>query len=128
METRGTMNLLLGVVLMLAPLAASLAGADRSEADERQRYAGRVLSVDPARGLMLIEESGPAGRWQQIQVRVRNARVVRLSREAARPAEWREEPARLDGVTTGTFVVVIGSPEASGMVEASRVEFPDLGS
>jgi hypothetical protein len=118
------MDLLRGAVLILALVAPGLAGADRSEADERERYAGRVLSVDPARGLMLIEESGPAGRWQEIRVRVRNAQVVRLSREAARPAEWREEPARLEGVTAGTFVVVIGSPDASGMVEASRVEIP----
>jgi hypothetical protein len=118
------MDMLRGAVLILALVAPGLAGADRSEADERERYAGRVLSVDPARGLMLIEESGPAGRWQEIRVRVRNAQVVRLSREAARPAEWREEPARLEGVTAGTFVVVIGSPDASGMVEASRVEIP----
>jgi hypothetical protein len=118
------MDMLRGAVLILALVAPGLAGADRSEADERERYAGRVLSVDPARGLMLIEESGPAGRWQEIRVRVRNAQVVRLSREAARPTEWREEPARLEGVTAGTFVVVIGSPDASGMVEASRVEIP----
>jgi hypothetical protein len=118
------MDMLRGAVLILALVAPGLAGADRSEADERERYAGRVLSVDPARGLMLIEESGPAGRWQEIRVRVRNAQVVRLSREAARPAEWREEPARLEGVTAGIFVVVIGSPDASGLVEASRVEIP----
>jgi hypothetical protein len=124
MKTRWSMDMLRGAVLILALVASGLAGADRSEADERERYAGRVLSVDPARGLMLIEESGPAGRWQEIRVRVRNAQVVRLSREAARPAEWREEPARLEGVAAGTFVVVIGGPDASGMVEATRVEIP----
>jgi hypothetical protein len=59
-----------------------------------------------------------------LQVDVRHAQVVNVSRDPSRPWEWRERSAEIFRFPVGTFIVVIGVDQASGVVRAYRLEVP----
>ena len=80
----------------------------------------------PAHGLLLIEESGVNGRTEFVQIEIRDAEVVHIWRDPVRPWEWRERQTKVHRWSAGTFVVVIGRPDASGVIDADRIEFPDV--
>ena len=76
-----------GAALVLVTLVA--AGVD---AGGPKRYAGRLHSLSPAQGVLVIEESGKNGRTELVEIQIRRAKVVRIRREPTRPWEWRERP------------------------------------
>jgi hypothetical protein len=80
----------------------------------------------PHQGVLLIEEHGAGGVVRVVRVGIRNAEVVRVSRDPTRPWEWRERPERVAGLPVGTFVVVIGTHAAPNAVDvaADRIEVP----
>lgn len=90
------------------------------------RHAGLVQSFVPSAGLMLVEEVGAGGAYAIIEVDVRDADVVRLWRDPNDPWGWKERPARIHRLPVGTFVVVVGHPQTNGVVDALRVEVPEL--
>jgi len=59
-----------------------------------------------------------------VQVDVRRARVVAVSREPSRPWKWRERTAEITRFPGGTFIVVFGVDLAPGVVNAYRLEVP----
>jgi hypothetical protein len=59
-----------------------------------------------------------------VSVRYRDAKVVHVWRDPEQRAEWRERFTRLSRWPAGTFLVIIGSVEPSGMVRAYRIEIP----
>ena len=79
-----------GAALILVTLVA--AGVD---AGGPKRYAGRLHSMSPAQGVLVIEESGKNGRTEVVEIQIRRAKVVRIRRAPTRPWEWRERPTLL---------------------------------
>jgi hypothetical protein len=67
---------------------------------------------------------GPDGVEETVWADVRDAAIVRLSRDPRRPWEWRERSTRAHRLPSGTYVTVIGREGTSGIVRASRVEVP----
>jgi hypothetical protein len=89
-----------------------------------KRYSGRLHSLSPAKGLLVIEESAKDGRTEVVEIQIRRANVVRIQRDPTRPWEWRERPTALHRWAAGTFIVVIGRPDNMGVVDAERIEIP----
>jgi hypothetical protein len=117
------------MVLVLAVGGLAMApggGLGSGPAAGEERHAGRIQSVDPGAGLLIIEESGLAGRIESLEVEVRGARVLRVFRDPREPWRWREEPTQLARFPVGTYVVVMGQRGPSGRLEARRVEIPRL--
>ena len=86
---------------------------------------GRIKSIASTEGIVLVEDGGDADEDTLTSVDFFGARVVRVWRDRARPGEWLERSTRLDRWPAGTFVVVIGSTDASGRVCAQRIEIPE---
>lgn len=110
------------VVTLLALVSVS----GSAHAGGLERHAGRLLNLSPAHGMLLIEESGVHGRTEFVEIDIRDAEVVRIWRNPVRPWEWRERPTTAHRWSVGTFVVVIGRLRPSGVVDADRIEFPDV--
>jgi hypothetical protein len=110
------------VVAVLA--FGTLSVAAHAHATEPARHAGRVHSLLPSSGVLIIEEAGVDGEAELLEVEARNARVVRVWRDAAEPSRWREQPVRLYALPAGTFVVVIGHSVGDDHIVAHRIEVP----
>ncbi|HEY7436992.1 MAG TPA: hypothetical protein VIE41_17760 [Methylomirabilota bacterium] len=108
--------------IVLGSLGLVLAGGG-AWADEVRR-SGTVHSFTPADGVLVIEAMGPDGVEETVWADVRDAAIVRLSRDPRRPWEWRERSTRAHRLPSGTYVTVIGREGTSGIVRASRVEVP----
>jgi hypothetical protein len=108
------------LILALGPAAFAEAG------DAFSRHAGRIHSLLPAAGVLIIEEVGANGEEAMVEVAVTAAAIVRVWRDPAQPWQWQEQPTRLHRFAAGTFVVVVGRRDASGVVHASRVEVPKV--
>lgn len=93
-------------------------------AGDALRHTGRLVSLSPAEGVVFIEEVRPGGDSALIEIEVREAKVVRLWRDPAKPWRWRERPTRVHRWPVGTFVVVIGRAGPDGVVDARRIEIP----
>ncbi len=119
METMPRLGILLTLVMMVSVSGPAHAG-------RLERHAGRLHSLSPAHGLLLIEETGVNGRTEFVQIEIRDAEVVHIWRDPVRPWEWRERQTKVHRWPAGTFVVVIGRPHASGVIDADRIEFPDV--
>ena len=119
METVPRLGIVLALVVMVSVSGPVHAGG-------LERHAGRLHSLDPAHGLLLIEESGVNGRTEFVQIEIRDAEVVHIWRDPVRPWEWRERQTKVHRWSAGTFVVVIGRPDASGVIDADRIEFSDV--
>lgn len=119
METMPRLGIVVTLVMMVSVGGSVHAGG-------LERHAGRLHSLSPAHGLLLIEESGANGRTEFVEVEIRDAEIVHIWRDPVRPWEWRERPTKAHRWTAGTFVVVIGRLHPSGVVDADRVEFPDV--
>ena len=102
--------------------------ATLAEPESVVRHAGRLQSLRPSDGVLVIEEIGPSGRGELVEVRIQNASVVRVSRDPADPWRWREQSTNIYRWPIGTFVVVIARARPSGAIDAARVEIPDVGS
>lgn len=111
----------LAIAGTLFMVAAATSGA---EAGGLVRHAGLLQSIDPAEGVLVIEEVGVNGTTDLLQVRMRSADVVRVWRDPAEPWQWRERPTEIHRWPAGTFVVVIGTTAPSGVIDAARVELP----
>lgn len=109
-----------------AALVLTMAIAAGVEADDPERHSGILHSLSPAHGLLVIEETGANGQTQLVETQIRGAAVVRISRDPAHPWEGREQPTQLHRWAAGTFVVVIGRSDRSGLVNAQRVEIPAI--
>ena len=119
METMPRLGILVTLVMMV-----SVSGS--AHARGLERHAGRLHSLSPAHGLLLIEESGVNGRTEFVQIEIRDAEVVHIWRDPVRPWEWRERRTKVYRWSAGTFVVVIGRPHPSGVIDADRIEFHDV--
>jgi hypothetical protein len=100
--------------------------ADPASGGGEARHAGRIHSLAPAEGVLVIEEVVSDGATEFVHVRVRDAEVVRVWRDRADPWQWRERPTWLYRLPAGTFVVIIGRQEASGAITARRIEVPEV--
>ena len=100
------------LVLILLPTATQA---------EPSRLTGRIASIDTTESVMLVEDVGDD---ELTAVDFRTAKVVRVSRDKARPWQWRERSTGLTEWPAGTFVVVIGSVGTRGRVRADRIEIP----
>jgi hypothetical protein len=110
--------------LLVAAFGATVltAGADA----EPRRYSGSVQSFEPSAGLIVVREIGHAGTKTLVTVNVRDARVIRVWRDPEDPERWRERPVRIHRLPVGTFVVVVGDRGPEGVVNATRVEVPEV--
>jgi hypothetical protein len=108
--------------MVLGALVLALSGGVAC-ADE-VRHSGTVHSFTPADGVLVIEAVGVDGEEETVWADIRNADIVRLSRDPRRPWQWRERPTRAHWLSIGTYVTVIGREGRSGIVRASRVEVP----
>jgi hypothetical protein len=111
--------LALGLVPAIVAVSAGLAGADRLA-----WHSGRVVSLAPVDHILVIEEIGSNGTTRLVEVQIREAKIVRVSRDPEDPWAWRERPTRVFRWPAGTFVVVIGREHPLGVIDATRVEFP----
>jgi hypothetical protein len=85
---------------------------------------GRIHSISPTEEVVFVEDGDDNNVDNLIAVDFRDAKVVRVWRDTARPGRWLERPTRLIRWPAGTFVVIIGSVDASGRVRAGRIEIP----
>ena len=90
------------------------------------RHTGNIQSVRPLDGTLIIEELGPGGVPEALDVRIRTATVVRIWRDPADPWTWRERLTSIYRWPVGTYVVVIGRTIDNGSVEATRIEIPKV--
>ena len=97
-----------------------------TEAGGLVRHAGRLQSMDPAEGVLMIEEVGVIGTTDLLQVRIRRADVVRVWRDPAEPWQWRGRPTRIHPRPARPLVGVIGATAPSGVIDATRVELPKV--
>jgi hypothetical protein len=74
--------------------------------------------------VVFVEDASDERSDKLVSVKFRDAEIVRVRRDVARPAEWQERPTRLHRWPVGTFVVIIGYVEPSGVVRADRIEIP----
>lgn len=114
-----------GAIVGIA-LLAILAGSPVGAGDDLERHAGRIHSISPADGLLIIQEVGANATERVIWVQITNAEVVRVSRDPNHTWGWRERLVRLHMFPVGTVVVVIGHRDPSGMFQATRVEIPKI--
>lgn len=117
---------LLGV-LLAAGSTAFILSIGSASASHMARHAGRVHSMIPHEGVLIIEDVGANNAVEKIKVDIRNARILRVWRDPDRPGRWQERPTRAQRLSVGTFVVVIGKARASGVVEADWIEVPKVG-
>lgn len=108
-------------LVMVTSIAAGV------DASGPERHAGKLHSLSPADGVLVIEECGAKGQTELVEIQIRGATVVRIWRDPSRPWEWLERPTTLPHWAAGTFVVVIGRPDPLGVVHAHRIEIPALG-
>jgi hypothetical protein len=87
------------------------------------RHSGRIHSLAPHEGVLVVEEYGVGGTLKILRVDVRGAVVVWVLRDPAYPAQWMERPARIAELPVGTFIVVHGR-HRQGAVKADRIEVP----
>jgi hypothetical protein len=93
--------------------------------DARQdRFTGRIHSMVPGDGVVLVDRSSTDDTEQLIAINFRDAHVVRVWRDAQNPGTWRERSTSLSHWPAGTFVVVVGSMDPTGRVRAKRIEIP----
>jgi len=90
------------------------------------RHAGLLQSINPSDMTLVIEETGPNGRIDLVEISIRNAEVVHVSRDPADPWRWRARRTNIYRWPVGTFLVVSGQAGTSGVVEALRVEIPKV--
>jgi hypothetical protein len=88
------------------------------------RFTGRINSIAPAEEVVFVEDASDERFDKLVSVKYRDAEVVRLRRDTEQPAEWRERSTRLERWPAGTFIVIIGYAEPSGVVRADRIEIP----
>ena len=112
-----------GAVFLIQTMLATLA-----EGDSVVRHAGRLQWVSPSDMVLVLEEAGPNGRGALLEVGFRNASIVHVSRDPADPWRWRDRPTSIFRWPIGTFLVVIGRAAASGTIDATRVEIPEIAS
>ena len=74
--------------------------------------------------MVFVEDASDERSDKLVSVKFRDAEVVRVRRDTEQPAEWRERSTRLHRWPAGTFIVVIGHVEPSGVVKADRIEIP----
>ena len=116
----------MGRLAIAGTLLMVVTATSGTEAGGLVRHAGLLQSLDPAEGVLTIEEVGVNGTTDLLQVRIRGADVVRVWRDPAEPWQWRERPTRIHRWPAGTFVVVVGTTAPSGVIDATRVELPKL--
>lgn len=80
----------------------------------------------PADGKLVTEDVGANGMTALVEVQIRDAMAVRVARDPDHSWLWRERPLRLYRLPAGTLVVIIGQEDASGVINASRVEVPEI--
>lgn len=95
-------------------------------ADGLARYAGHVHSMVPADGKLVIEEVGANGMTALVEVQIRGATAVRVGRDPDHPWLWWERPVRLYRLPARTFVIIIGHEDGSGVINANRIEVPEI--
>jgi len=110
--------------IVLGALVLGVSGGGAAWADE-VRHSGNVHSFTPAEGVLVIEAMGVDGTEEAVWADIRDAAIVRLSRDPRRPWEWRERRTSVHRLSSGTYVTVIGRESRSGIVRASRVEVPE---
>jgi hypothetical protein len=110
--------------IVLGSLALGLSGGGAAWADD-VRHSGNIHSFAPAAGVLVLETIGVDGAEETVWADVRDARIVRLSRDPRRPWEWREQRTSAHWLPSGTYVTVNGREGRSGIVRASRVEVPE---
>ena len=106
------------LALAAVGLVAGLAEAGSS------RLTGRINSIAPIDGVVFVEDAGDARSDDLVSVQFRDAKVVRVWRDTERPTRWRERSTVLSRWPAGTFLVIIGYVDASGVVRAHRIEIP----
>jgi hypothetical protein len=82
-------------------------------------------SLIPAQGVLVVEMVGAKGSIELLPIRIRNADVVLVWRDWATPWEWRERPTMAYRWPSGTFLVVVGQADPSGVIHANHVEILD---
>jgi hypothetical protein len=108
-------------------LIAALAGTWSSVhagPETTARHAGRIQAVSPNTDVLVIEGYGSSQQSELLEVRIRRAEIVRVWRDAADPGAWRQRATTIYRWPVGTFVVILGIEDESGVIEASRVEIP----
>jgi hypothetical protein len=83
------------------------------------RYAGCLQSINPGDATLVIEDMGPRGRIDLLEISYRNADIVRVSRNLERRTDIYRWPI-------GTFLVITGKRNSLGAIEAHRVEIPKV--
>jgi hypothetical protein len=105
-------------VLILIAVSSSVTRA------HEDRFTGRIHSMVPGDGVVVVDRSSTHDVERLIAVDFRGAQVVRVWRDARHPATWRERSTALNRWPAGTFVVVVGSIAPTGHVRAHRIEIP----
>src|SRR5688572_24737328 len=88
------------------------------------RLTGRINSIAPTEGVVLVEDGGDEDADNLMAVEFRSAEVVRVWRDPGDPAAWLERSTQLSRWPVGTFIVIIGVADAAGRVRAHRIEIP----
>ncbi|HEV8642310.1 MAG TPA: hypothetical protein VGV13_14525 [Methylomirabilota bacterium] len=117
--------LTLALLLSISASLLSISVIAYAEQNPTARHAGRLHSLTPAQGLLVIEEVGANGSIELPTIRIRNADVVLVWRDSATPRKWRERPTTVYRWPSGTFLVVVGQADPSGVIHANRVEISD---
>lgn len=90
------------------------------------RHAGLLQSVNPRDTTLVIEEMGPHGSINLVEISFRNADIVRVSRDPLDARHWHERRTSIYRWPIGTFVVITGKRDSSGAIDARRVEVPKV--
>lgn len=118
----GAVYLAVGMLLLLSGIHVA------ARAEAMGRHAGYIQSLRPSDRTLLIDKLGGGGAARRLEVRIRNAEVVRVWRDPANPWVRRERGTTIYQWPVGTFVVVIGHATPSGAFEATRIEIPKISS
>jgi hypothetical protein len=114
--TRGSRTTISFLILLVISTSVTQA--------HQNRFTGRIHSMVPGDGVVVVDRSSTHDVERLIAVDFRGAQVVRVWRDARHPATWRERSTSLNRWPAGTFVVVVGSMAPTGRIRANRIEIP----
>jgi hypothetical protein len=116
----------LALVLLVAFSGQAPATNALAQFESAARHTGRIHSLLPAEGVLVIEAVGPGGQTTLLEVGIRQAQVVRVRRDPGDPWRFQERPTRVHRWPAGTFLVIEGWSAGPGVIAAERIEIVEL--